>query len=182
MCGGVITAFEHASRLSEPALTAATAWTGQVPSRTILIVDFTLPSFVPRAHLYDRETQEDEAFFVAHGTESGWAWVTSVSNIPESHQSSAGAFRAGDVYFGTHGRSMRLDGLEPGLNDEAYRREIVVHGAEYAAPSSILWNYGRLGRSFGCLAFSPDVAQHVIDRLAGGGLIYVYVRPEAIHP
>lgn len=167
----------RAARLSDDARDAALAWTPTVPGRTVLIVDFTLPSFVPRAHLYDRETGDDEAFFVTHGSGSGWAWVATVSNVPESHQSSAGALRAGEIYQGAHGRSLRLEGLEPGVNDAAMARDIVIHGADYAAPESILWNYGRLGRSSGCLAFSPEVAQRVIDRLAGGGLVYVYFTP-----
>ena len=89
------------------------------------------------------------------------------------NQTSLGLFRASETYTEHHGRSLRLDGLEPGLNDLARDRAIVMHGAEYARVDHIA-EWGYLGRSHGCPALDDRVVQSVIDDLHDGGLLYAW--------
>ena len=136
-----------------------------------------------RAYLFDPSTHTvRERFWVAHGEGSGWASVDVVSNTPGTHASSAGAFETGQVYEGRHGLSLRLLGLEPGINDEAYARSIVLHGAPYASPWSIATNLGRLGRSEGCLVLDPEVIDGVVEELGTGSLVYVHASLDARAP
>lgn len=178
-----VLAWQRASEPSDVALAAALRWRARDPafgSLPMLVVDFDRPSFVLRGHLWDPEASRVvESFFVAHGERSGWASVETVSNEPGSYRSSAGAFRAGELYRGRHGLSRRLEGLEPGSNDQAFARAIVIHGAPYADGSSIIANFGRLGRSEGCLALPPDVAPRVVALLERGALVYVHA-PRAL--
>ena len=87
--------------------------------------------------------------------------------------SSLGVFRALDAYRGTHGPSLRLEGLEPGFNDHARERAIVLHGADYVSEAMIA-AYGRLGRSWGCPAVRPGVAKKLIDAIRDGSLVVAY--------
>ncbi len=68
---------------------------------------------------------------VSHGRNSGANVPTAFSNEPESFKSSIGLYRTAEGYFGKHGYSLRLDGLEKGFNDRARERAIVIHGADY---------------------------------------------------
>jgi hypothetical protein len=110
---------------------------------------------------------------VAHGRASGLDRSTSFSNIPGSKQSSLGLFRTADTYEGKHGYSLRLVGLEPGVNDLAYESNIVIHGADYATRSFIA-KHGRLGRSWGCPALDPALYHDVIDAIRGGSAVFAY--------
>ena len=91
--------------------------------------------------------------------------------MPFSNQSSLGLFVASETYIGSNGRSMRLDGLEPEVNDLARERQIVFHGAEYARMDHVA-EWGYLGRSHGCPAVDDRIAQVIIDALHDGGLLY----------
>src|SRR5690606_12230808 len=73
------------------------------------------------------------------------------SNKDGSFMSSLGAFTAKETYMGGNGYSLRLEGLEPGFNDHARDRAIVIHGAPYVNPA-IARLQGRLSRSLGCPA------------------------------
>ena len=111
--------------------------------------------------------------YVAHGRGSGDNFAHAFSNREGSLQSSLGLFMASESYFGAHGRSLRLDGLEPGINDQARARAIVLHGADYVDPNLGI-TQGRIGRSHGCPAVRPEVAAQVIDVLQGGQMLYAY--------
>ncbi len=104
--------------------------------------------------------------WVAHGQGSGDDMANRFSNNNESHQSSLGFYLTDDVYIGKHGKSLRLDGLDNGINSAARARGIVVHAADYVCQNTIN-QIGRLGRSFGCPAVSPEVAQTVINTIKG---------------
>jgi L,D-transpeptidase catalytic domain len=147
---------------------------GDFDSGLLTVVDYSLPSTERRLWVIDVPTHRVVNHeFVAHGRGSGENQAVSFSNQPGSLQSSLGLFRTEDTYFGGEGYSLRLRGLEPGVNDRAMERRIVVHGADYVNPTMIA-EHGRLGRSWGCLALSRDVASTVIDRIKGGSAVFAY--------
>jgi hypothetical protein len=148
---------------------------GEVESvERLAVIDYSRPSTEPRLWVFDLE--EHALVFrehVAHGRGSGANLAERFSNIEGSHQTSLGLFRTAETYFGGNGYSLRMDGLEPGINDRARQRAIVIHGADYVNPA-IAERQGRLGRSFGCPAVRRGVAKPMIDSLAGGQLLFAY--------
>lgn len=108
---------------------------------------------------------------VAHGAKSGENFATQFSNLEGSHQSSLGLFRTQESYRGAHGYSLRMDGLEPGFNDQARDRALVIHAADYVNSA---WSKreGRIGRSQGCPAVRPQVARQVVDKLKDGQFMF----------
>ena len=141
---------------------------------TLTVIDFSQPSTKRRMWVYDLRARTllfDE--LVSHGRGSGLANATEFSNVPESNRSSLGLYRTAETYIGKHGYSLRIDGLEPGINDRARERAIVIHAADYVNEKSARAQ-GYLGRSLGCPALRPEVARQVIDTVKGGGLIFAY--------
>ncbi|WP_417580588.1 murein L,D-transpeptidase catalytic domain family protein [Nitrincola sp.] len=140
----------------------------------LAVIDFSLPSSEKRLWIFDLNEQrlllED---LVAHGNRSGDNFATDFSNTVGSHQSSLGLFRTQESYVGRHGYSLRMDGLEPGVNDKARERAIVIHAADYVDPSWVD-RQGRIGRSQGCPAVRQDVVELVVDNLKGGQLLFTY--------
>ena len=143
--------------------------------RAILtLIDFTKPSTEQRLCVID--LQEQQTLFkshVSHGRNSGGNYAVSFSNQPQSFKSSLGFFRTGDTYYGKHGYSLILEGLEKGKNDKAKERAIVMHGAKYADPA-VIKKQGRLGRSLGCPALPPAVSREIINTIKQGTLLYIY--------
>lgn len=144
-----------------------------MPKR-LAVIDFSLPSSEERLWIFDLATGRlllrD---LVAHGENSGVVTSTEFSNVEGSHQSSIGLFQASESYVGKHGYSLRLDGLEAGVNDHARQRAIVIHGADYVSQSWVD-RYGRIGRSHGCPAVDQKVISQVVDNLKGGQLVFKY--------
>jgi len=131
----------------------------------LAVIDYSLPSSEPRLWVFD--LNRDELMFeelVSHGRGSGDAMATTFSNVPESYQSSLGLFRTMNTYYGRNGYSLRLEGLENGINDLAYQRAIVIHGADYVSE----------GRSHGCPAVSRDVTYPLIDSIKEEQYLFVY--------
>ncbi|WP_174805187.1 murein L,D-transpeptidase catalytic domain family protein [Marinobacter daqiaonensis] len=140
----------------------------------LAVIDFSLPSSEQRLWIFDLEKRQLlMRDLVAHGRNSGDRDATAFSNVEGSHQSSIGLFRAAESYRGKHGYSLRLDGLEPGFNDLARQRAIVIHGADYVDPSWVT-TYGRIGRSQGCPAVRQEIITEVVDSLKGGQLVFKY--------
>jgi hypothetical protein len=137
------------------------------------VADFSLPSRAPRFHLVNLADGSVRSHLVAHGRGSDPAhtgWLERFSNEPRSNATSAGAYRTGSLYLGAHGRSMRLEGLDP-TNSNALARAIVVHGAWYVN-EGIIGHSGVLGRSQGCFAVAESSLPEIIERLGPGRLIY----------
>ncbi len=145
---------------------------GLIANRDMVgVADFGRSSSLPRFHLIDMRNGRVDTFLVAHGRGSDPAhtgWLQRFSNLPGSEATSAGAFLTKDIYFGAHGRSRRLAGLDPD-NNQAEPRGIVVHGAWYV--NRDLAARGAIGRSEGCFAFEQDQVGQIIDRLGAGRLI-----------
>lgn len=145
---------------------------GAAPAERLAVIDFSLPSSEQRLWIFDLATQtlllQD---LVAHGQGTGDNLARTFSNIEGSHQSSVGLFRTQESYFGRHGYSLRMDGLEPGFNDLARQRAIVIHPADYVSTGWVE-QHGRIGRSHGCPAVRPEVASMVVDSLKGGQFMF----------
>lgn len=145
----------------------------RVKGDRIGIVDFSASSSQPRFHLVDLENRKITSLHVAHGSGSDPAhtgWLQRFSNRMGSNASSEGAYLTSDYYYGGHGRSQRLVGLDA-TNSNALERAIVIHGAWYAEPNMI-GAHGKLGRSQGCLAVGDSLLSRAFDHLGEGRLIY----------
>ena len=143
-------------------------------SELLTVIDYSKPSSEKRLWVLDLE--REELLFhelVAHGKNTGDNLARAFSNRNESKQTSLGVFVTGDTYHGGNGYSLRLEGLEPGVNDLARPRAIVMHGAPYVS-EQFAAQHGRIGRSWGCPAVSQQVAREMIDTLKGGSVIFSY--------
>ncbi|HNX65361.1 MAG TPA: murein L,D-transpeptidase catalytic domain family protein [Bacteroidales bacterium] len=140
----------------------------------ITIVDFSKPSTRERLYVIDLEHKKIlYKSLVAHGKNSGGNMATSFSNNPRSLKSCLGFFITAETYNGKYGYSLRLDGLEPGFNDNARRRSIVVHGADFVS-FEVANDCGLLGRSYGCPALPENKTKPIIDRISRGSCLFIY--------
>ena len=148
---------------------------GLVTRRNLLtVIDYSLPSSQPRLFVFNLDTRK--LLFrelVAHGRTSGGNNASYFSNDPGSNASSLGLFVTADPYVGGNGYSLRLRGLEEGVNDMAWDRMIVLHGAAYVSRQAVA-ALGRLGRSWGCPAVRKEIAHKLIDTLRGGSAVFAY--------
>ncbi|MEZ5997916.1 MAG: murein L,D-transpeptidase catalytic domain family protein [Hyphomonas sp.] len=157
------------------ALSALEAHRADADPTRLLIVDYARRSSEPRAYVVNLETgQVEEAFRAAHGSGSDPdhdGYLDSFSDVPGSSASPQGAYLVAEEYVGKHGRSVRLDGLDA-TNANARDRAIVIHAAEYAEPA-FLKQYGKLGRSNGCIVFSKADLDTFLKEVPERTLVYV---------
>ena len=159
---------------------AQTGWTklmsqGKLMNQSVIaIIDFSQPSNKKRLFILDMNNYK--VLFntlVAHGKNSGKEWATRFSNQPSSYKSSPGFYITGDTYSGSNGYSLKLEGVEAGINDKAQRRAIVMHGADYVDESWIDMQ-GYIGRSEGCPAVPSREASSIIDAIRNGTCLFIY--------
>ncbi|WP_255481065.1 murein L,D-transpeptidase catalytic domain family protein [Pontibacter sp. Tf4] len=145
------------------------------PSKSILtVVDFTKSSREERLWVIDLHARK--VLFntlVAHGRNTGNDKATKFSNQPNSYMSSLGFYVTDKTYYGKHGLSLRLQGMDKGFNTNAMQRAIVVHGADYAT-ADFIKQYGRLGRSLGCPALPREISKEVIDVIKDETVLFVH--------
>ena len=147
---------------------------GIITKDILTLVDFSLSSNTKRLWVIDLSTNTVlYNSLVAHGRNTGNEFANKFSNKSESFQSSLGFYATGEVYMGKHGKSMRLDGLDKGLNDNARNRAVVMHGADYVSESFIK-NNKRLGRSLGCPALPEELTSEIIDLIKDKSLLFIY--------
>jgi len=157
---------------------AAAQAEGRIRNPVLTLIDYSLPSSQRRLWVFEPESKR-VLFreFVAHGRGSADPdrpeRAVRFGNEVGSLRSSLGTFLTGEPYTGMHGWSLRLEGLEPGRNDRAEERRIVIHPADYVSRTFRLQSGGRLGRSFGCPALDPAVAPRIIEHIRSGSLLYV---------
>lgn len=135
----------------------------------MVVIDYSLPSGEPRFYLVDLKAGTADAYLVSHGRGSDPdhdGIADTFSNVPGSKMSSLGTFVTAETYYGKHGLSLRLDGLE-NRNSAARERAIVIHGADYVTPAR-----AKMGRSWGCPALERKVAERLIPKIANGVLVY----------
>lgn len=149
---------------------------GKLQNPTIVtIADYSQSSNKKRLYVID--LQNKKLLFntyVAHGRNTGEEYAKSFSNKEGSLKSSLGFFITEHPIIGSHtGFSLRIDGVEKGFNDNAVKRAIIVHGADYASENYIK-KYGRLGRSWGCPALPADLSKLIIETIKGGTCLFIY--------
>jgi L,D-transpeptidase catalytic domain len=163
-----------ASGLLRRALDALERHRDSIATRDYIgVADFSLPSRLPRFHVVNLADGSVHSHLVAHGKGSDpsrTGWLERFSNEPHSNATSAGAYKTGSLYVGTHGHSMRLEGLDP-TNSNVLSRAIVVHGAWYVSEEMIGFS-GMLGRSQGCFAVANSSLPEIMAQLGPGRLIY----------
>ena len=144
----------------------------------ITIIDYSKPSTATRFFVIDL-VRKLVVFkcFVAHGKNSGDNYAKSFSNDSKSLKSSLGFYLTGETYSGKHGYSLKLDGIEKGINNNARVREIVIHGADYVS-QEFIDKYHRLGRSWGCPALPVGLSKEIIDAISGGSCLFIYAADE----
>jgi hypothetical protein len=148
-------------------------------AQRLAVIDYSRSSLQPRLWVFDLASHRLlYRELVAHGQGSGGDVPTHFSNDDESHASSLGLFVTRDAYTGHNGYSLRMDGLEHGINDAAMARAIVIHGAAYVNAESGR-QQGRLGRSWGCPALRSAVAGPIIDVMKDGQFVFAYYPDQA---
>lgn len=153
---------------------------GCVSNKDILsIADFDQVSTKKRLYIIDLDKKALLLnTWVAHGQNSGGNEATKFSNLNNSYTSSLGFYITGEVYRGIHGKSLKLDGMDAGFNSNARSRAIVVHGAPYVSNNTIK-ALGRLGRSQGCPAVAPAVAEKVIQTIEDKTVLFIHKSDES---
>jgi len=152
---------------------------GVVRRPVLTIIDYELSSYEKRMWVIDME-REELSFedLVAHGmgkprgSGGDMEEALSFSNDHGTLKSSLGLFLTAETYYGRHGYTLRLDGLEEGINDNARQRLIVLHGAGYVSQDRA--GDHLVGRSWGCPAVRPEISKELIDTIKEGSLLWIY--------
>lgn len=168
----------EALRMALAALEHALEEGTAVRSDRLAVIDYSRPSTEPRLWVFD--LKDNRLLFeelVAHGKNSGGNTAVRFSNKPGSLMSSFGVFVTANTYYGRHGYSLRLEGLEEGINDNSMERAIVIHSASYV-DAELARRTGRLGRSWGCPAVRPAISRQLIDTVKDGVLLFAYYPDE----
>lgn len=151
---------------------------GKIQKEILTLIDFSKSANAERMWVIDLKTNSIlYQTLVSHGRNTGDEFATKFSNIPESFQSSLGFYATAETYFGKHGFSLRLDGLEKGINDKARERAIVIHGADYVSDIFIS-QHGRLGRSLGCPALPRELSEEIIKTIQDKSCVFIYYPSE----
>jgi L,D-transpeptidase catalytic domain len=147
---------------------------GLVEKNILTLVDFSLSSNAKRLWVIDLETNTVlYNSLVAHGRNTGEEYANSFSNANSSYKSSLGIYLTGEVYNGKHGMSLKLDGVEKGINDNARLRGVVLHSANYVSNSFIKYNK-RLGRSQGCPAIPTELLSGIVNTIKNKSCLFIY--------
>ena len=142
-------------------------------SSLVTIVDLAKSSCTKRLWIVDLQNKKLVLnTWVAHGQRSGDDMASRFSNEVDSFESSLGFYVTDNVYIGKHGRSLRLNGMDEGFNNNANLRDIVLHAASYVCEGAIR-DMGRLGRSQGCPAVAPQYSNRIIDMIKGKNVLFI---------
>lgn len=138
----------------------------------ITIIDFSKPSLEKRGYVIDLKNKKIMySTYVMHGKNSGDNYTEKFSNMMNSFQSSPGFYLTENSYMGQYGYSLRLNGLEKGINDKAKERAIVMHGSKYAKP---IKGASMLSKTLGCPAVPLELVKPIIDNIKNGSIFYIH--------
>lgn len=147
---------------------------GKLQKNILTVINFDLPSTEKRLWVIDLDLNKIIFnTYVSHGRNSGEVYANSFSNEGESYKSSLGFYSTGEIYTGKNGLSLKLDGLEKGINDKARERAIVIHGADYVSKQFINAN-NKLGRSQGCPALPVELNEKIIRKINNKSCLFIY--------
>lgn len=147
---------------------------GLISKNILTLIDFSMSSNSKRLWVIDLTTNTIlYNSLVAHGRNTGNEFATSFSNSAQSFKSSLGFYATGEIYSGKHGKSLKLDGLEKGINSNARERAVVIHGADYVS-NSFIQNNKRLGRSLGCPALPVELTDKIIQTIKDKSCLFIY--------
>lgn len=148
---------------------------GQLRNTHVLtIIDYTLSSLQKRLFVLDlRSGKVLYNTYVAHGMNSGKEYARKFSNALQSLESSLGFYVTMNAYQGKNGLALRLRGMEKGINDNATRRNIVLHGAAYVS-EGYGRNQGFMGRSEGCPAVPKSQTAPIVKSIRNGSAVFAY--------
>jgi len=147
---------------------------GKIKKDILTLIDFSQSSNTKRLWIIDMATNTVlYNTLVAHGMRSGDEFATDFSNASSSNKSSLGFYATGEIYQGKHGASLRLDGLEKGINNNARNRSVVMHAADYVSETFIKL-HKRLGRSQGCPALPANLNKEVINLIKDKSCLFIY--------
>lgn len=147
---------------------------GYSHSPILTIVDYTLPSNQKRLWVFNLNTQQLLFYtYVSQGIHTGIKWAHYFSNQPGSYDSSLGLYKTDNAYFGHWGYALRLKGLDRKFNDNAWKRNIVIHGGKYVS-EKFIEHYGYAGNSHGCFVVSNTLIYPLINTIKNGSLLFVY--------
>lgn len=151
----------------------------EVSNRNVLtIIDFNKPSDEKRVWVINLVNSRVLLnTYTTQGKNSGGLYATRFSNRCQSNETSLGVYKTLNTYYGKHGLSERLQGLEPGINNNAFRRDIVVHPASYASARYVS-EFDAAGRSWGCFGISPAVSNRFVELTKDGSIIFAYASQE----
>lgn len=141
----------------------------------VTIADYSQSS--KKKRLYVIDLKNNKLLFntyVAHGKNTGEEYAKSFSNVVGSLKSSLGFYITENQIIGSHtGFALMIKGVEKGFNDNARKREIIIHSADYATENFIK-EHGRLGRSFGCPVLPPELNKPIIETIKDGTCLFIY--------
>lgn len=147
---------------------------GVIKKNILTLIDFSMSANTKRLWIIDMNTKTIlYNTLVAHGRNSGNVYATSFSNAASSYKSSLGFYATGELYTGKHGASLRLDGLEKGINSNARSRAVVMHAADYVSENFIK-QHSRLGRSLGCPALPNHLNKEIINLIKDKSCLFIY--------
>lgn len=147
---------------------------GKIKKDILTLIDFSKSSNTKRLWIIDMKTQTVlYNTLVAHGRNSGDEFAKEFSNVNSSNKSSLGFYATGEIYQGKHGTSLRLDGLEKGINCNARNRAVVIHAADYVSEKFIK-QHKRLGRSLGCPALPAELNKEVVNLIKEKSCLFIY--------
>ena len=147
---------------------------GLIKKDILTLIDFSMSSNSKRLWVIDLKNNTIlYNSLVAHGKNTGEEFANSFSNASESNKSSLGFYVTGEIYHGKHGMSLRLDGLEKGVNDNARARGVVMHAADYVSQGFVK-AHKRLGRSQGCPAVPVEMNSKIIDVIKDKSCLFIY--------
>lgn len=147
---------------------------GLIQKDILTLIDFSMSSNSKRLWVIDMAT--DTILYnslVAHGRNTGEEFANIFSNSNSSFKSSLGLYATGEIYNGKHGMSLKLDGLEKGINDNARQRGVVMHSASYVSNTFIKQNK-RLGRSQGCPAIPEELLKEIVETIKNKSCLFIY--------
>lgn len=148
----------------------------------LTVIDFDLPAYAKRMWVINLKTSKVLMdLYTTQGKGSGLVYARHFSNNGSSLETSLGVYKILNPYIGKHGLSLRLEGLEKYINNNAYKRAVVIHPAWYAT-AAFVKKYNRTGRSWGCFAIDPAISKKYVELTKNGSILFAYASPEQHDP